>query len=54
MISILIGTLRDERDRLKIDCIDLKQEVMELRSKLEFSEKNILVLSQQLVEAMKK
>ena len=50
-LSETVASLRDERDKLKIDAIDLKQEVLELRSKLEFFEKNTVVLAKELTES---
>ena len=41
---------RNERDTLKINNIDMKQELLELKSKIEFSEQNTLVIAQRLVE----
>lgn len=46
--------LREERDRLKIDNIDLKQEVMELKSKVDYRERESIVIVKQLVEATAK
>ena len=49
-LSDKLSNLRDERDKLKIDCIDLKQEVLELKSKVDVSDKKSIFLAQQLQE----
>ena len=53
-LSDKLSNLRDERDKLKIDSIDLKQEVLELKSKVEISEKKSVILAQQLQECVGK
>ena len=53
-LSEKLQVLRDERDQLKIQTIDLKQDVLEMKSKIEFSEKNTLVIAQQLVDTKSK
>ena len=53
-LSDTVSNLRDERDKLKIEVIDLKQELMELRSRMEFGEKNSLLMAQQLMETTTK
>lgn len=53
-LSDKLSNLRDERDKLKIDSIDLKQEVLELKSKVEISEKKSGILAQQLQESLGK
>ena len=53
-LSDKLSNLRDERDKLKIDSIDLKQEVLELKSKVEISEKKSGILAQQLQECVGK
>merc|ERR1719219_3385074 len=49
-LSDNVSNLRDERDRLKIELIDLKQEGLELKSKVEHHEMNSIVLAKQLTE----
>ena len=53
-LSDKLSNLRDERDKLKIDCIDLKQEVLELKSKVDVSDKKSIFLAQQLQETVTK
>ena len=53
-LSEKLQVLRDERDQLKIETIDLKQDSHEMKSKIEFSEKNTLVIAQQLVDTKSK
>lgn len=53
-LSDAIGILRDERDHLKIETIDYKQEVMELKSKIDFADKNAMLLNEQLIETLTK
>ena len=53
-LSDKLSNLRDERDKIKIDCIDLKQEVLELKSKVDVSDKKSIFLSQQLQETVTK
>ncbi len=53
-LSETLSNLRDERDRLKIDVIDYKQEVLELRSKVDFFEKNTSALAKQLTDTTSK
>ena len=43
-------SLRDQKDRLKIENIDFKQEVMELKSKMDHKDKEMIVLSKELME----
>ena len=53
-LSEKLQVLRDERDQLKIQTIDLKQDILEMKSKIEFSVKNTLVIAQQLVDTKSK
>jgi len=53
-LSEKLSQVRDERDQLKIQTIDLKQDILEMKSKIEFSEKNTLVIAQQLVDTKSK
>ena len=53
-LSEKLSQVRDERDQLKIQTIDLKRDILEMKSKIEFSEKNTLVIAQQLVDTKSK
>lgn len=53
-LSDTVCQLRDERDKLKVDVIDYKQEVLEMRSKVEHFEKNGTLIAKQLLETAQK
>ena len=53
-LSENLAASRDERDKLKIEVIDFKQETLELKSKVEFFERNTAVLAKDLTESNNK
>ena len=53
-LSDTVSNLRDEKDRLKIEVIDLKQEGHELKSKVEHHETNSIIRDKQFSEIASK